>query len=418
MLVLVVAFLGGVSAKATKEAVNLQKSRTTTELEAAQREGVAAKRDLYSARAEFDALVEEAQLPSGVQIPPGWVVVNTAAKPPAAPVATPAQKAPVATTPAKVIQPPPAPRALVAGSVTSNTNVVSSGVAKVVVNDPAAQVSKVMPQKAPAIPSAIPQALPQQQPVAPANVTHALPQQQRAPAQQKQQEQKKKDEPSAGPAPTPCWESAPSPSPGAPGAAPAGAPGAADVKADELAGPHSKTPEDDYVPALEGVLVPPAGEAAPVTSAQAVVPPNTLSKIQSVECLEKTLENPEYKCADHHYVGGAPPPKAAVQAKSEKETTGGATAADIEAINDAVKKAENAAADAKAEAEMAEKYFNQAKDIADKVAKKQAASSFLRHPTKHHHREHHEVSQSSSKHMPILIHAKSPVVYHDKKPHA
>ena len=30
--------------------------------------------------------------------------------------------------------------------------------------------------------------------------------------------------------------------------------------ADELAGPHGATPEDDYVPALDGVLVPAAGE--------------------------------------------------------------------------------------------------------------------------------------------------------------
>lgn len=424
VLALVVAFLGGVFAKATKEAISLQKSGVTTELQVAQTASAAAKRDLYSARAEFDALVEEAQLPSGVQIPPGWVVVNTAPKAPVAPVATPAQNAPVKTVgvPAKVIEPPPVSKALVAGAGSSQNTVVSSGLAKVVVADQSssvpAQTSRpaatplVQPQKVATNPSAVTQVVPKPLPPATA-ATHALPQQQqqKQTQQQKQGQSAKKQEP----APAPCWDPSPAPAPaGGPGAAPA----AADVKADELAGPHAKTPEDDYVPALEGVLVPPAGEAAPVTTAQAVVPPNTLSKIQSVECLEKTLENPEYKCAEHHYVGGAAPPVAAVKAKSTKETTGGATAADIEAINDAVKKAEHAAADAKAEAAMAEKYFNQAKEIADKVAKKEEAkpSSFLRHPTKHHHREHHEVTPSGSKHMPILIHAKSPVVYHDKIP--
>jgi hypothetical protein len=205
--------------------------------------------------------------------------------------------------------------------------------------------------------------------------------------------------------------------------------------ADELAGPHGKSPQDDYVPALEGVLVPPAGETAPVTSAQQVVPPNTLSKIQSVECLEKTLENPEYQCADHHYVGGPPPPKAAVQTDSKKETSG-ASKADIEAINEAVQKAEHAAADAKAEAAMAEKYFNDAKAIADRIAKNKdapapapapspapapapapgsdATLSFLRHPAKQHHRQHHEVT--TPKRISTLINAKSPVVIHDKRP--
>lgn len=416
VLVALATLLGGVSAKATKEAVNLHKSGTGTELEVAQSASAAAKRDLFSARAEFDALVAEAQLPSGVQIPPGWVVVNTAAKTPSLP------PVPVATP--KVVQPPPMPRALVASPGTSNTNVVSSAPAKVVGND---QLSSAPPQ-ASKLPAATPQASPQN--TAPAKIPAAQPKQQlAAPAvpaapipralpqqHQQQQKQQQKQERQPAPAPTPCWDPAPSPA-GGPAASPAGAPGASAVtaSADELSGPHAKTPEDDYVPALEGVLVPPAGEAAPVTSAQVVVPPNTLSKIQSVECLEKTLENPEYKCADHHYVGGAPPPQAAVQQEAKKETSGGASAADIEAINDAVKKAQNAAADAKAEAAMAEKYFNDAKTLAEKITKKEAAaSSFLRHPTKKHHREHHEVS--APKHMPILIHAKSPVVIHDKKP--
>merc|ERR1719301_278452 len=168
VLALVVAFLGGVFAKATKEAISLQKSGVTTELQVAQTASAAAKRDLYSARAEFDALVEEAQLPSGVQIPPGWVVVNTAAKTPALPPVAP----PVATP--KVVQPPPMPRALVASPGTSNTNVVSSAPAKVVGND---QLSSAPPQ-ASKLPAATPQASPQN--TAPAKIPAAQPKQQLA----------------------------------------------------------------------------------------------------------------------------------------------------------------------------------------------------------------------------------------------
>lgn len=423
VLAVLAAFLGAsASAKVAREGVDLQKSGKT-ELEAAQRVSLAAKRDLSDARAEFDALVAEAQLPPGIQIPPGWVVIDTAPKPPPSPVVE--ETKPSAP---KVGQAPALPRALVAASppMIPGTNVVSSGMAKVVLQDQAVQGSTPAPGivRSPPLPAnevvrppAIPQALPQKAPKAPAKQqqTQNATQQQNATAPAPALQVN----PAPAPAPAPCW------APG-PGGAPAGAPGAADVKADELAGPHEKTPEDDYVPALEGVLVPPAGEAAPVTSAQVVVPPNTLSKIQSVECLEKTLENPEYKCADHHYVGGAPPPQAAVQKDSKKKDSGGASAADIEAINDAVKKAEHAAADAKAEAAMAEKYFNEAKEIADRVSKKSEEkkkegeakpSSFLRHPSPHqtqHHRKHHEVKVS--KQMPILIHAKSPIVFHNKRP--
>jgi len=394
VLAVVATFLGGESARIAKEGVELKKS-DKIELDDAQKASSAAKRDLANAHGEIDALVDEAQLPPGVQIPPGWVVINSGSKQPPASV-------PPAT---KVVQPPPVPQSLVAASTPAlpGTNVISSGRAKVVVQDQPKlseqQPPKPAQQQAPGPPAAslapgIPHAFSQKD-VGKQKADKAEPegQQEQKEAQdgQKQQESapapapEEESAPASGPvfAPVPAPVLAPAPAPGgAPG--PASAPGA-DVNADELAGPHQDVPQDDYVPAMEGLLVAPATEADPDTPLQVLPPPNTVSKIQSVECLEKTLEDPQYKCAEHQYVGGGPLPQAIVQKKSEKEDSGGETAIAIEAINEDVKKAVMHAANAKAYTQMAETYFNDAQEIAENMENKsneKAKQSFLRHPVK------------------------------------
>lgn len=174
------------------------------------------------------------------------------------------------------------------------------------------------------------------------------------------------------PAPAPAPQPAPGPAPN-PCLTPGGAAGVNGTNgtngtnvslAHQVAGPHDAAPEDDYIPALEGVLVPPAGEAEPVATAESVVPPAQLSKIISVKCLEKMQENPAYVCADHHYSDGAPANVTTATVQTKEEHTTATSSAQVSEVKEMVAKAERHAADAQAEADMAKKYYEQAAAIA------------------------------------------------------
>lgn len=68
-------------------------------------------------------------------------------------------------------------------------------------------------------------------------------------------------------------------------------------------------PIDNFVPAYEGVLVAPAGDAAPASEEiPDAVPKQTVTKILTVECLTKTIKDPNYKCEEEDYMDGKPPP--------------------------------------------------------------------------------------------------------------
>lgn len=105
----------------------------------------------------------------------------------------------------------------------------------------------------------------------------------------------------------------------------------------------------------------PVQEQPPVgANSEEILPPATIAAVDSIDCLQKMQDDPDYKCADYHFLGNAAPVQPPLQQTADPNSKP-ATAEEIASAQAAV-------ADAKATSGKAQDAANEAKKYAQMAA--------------------------------------------------